>query len=108
MPNSARVCQEEIFGPVAVVLPFTNEADLIQQANASEFGLAAGIWTWDYARAWRVARSLRAGTVWVNAYKELSISVPFGGFKQSGLGREKGRQGMRAYMEPKGIYWHAA
>jgi betaine-aldehyde dehydrogenase len=108
VPNSARVCQEEIFGPVAVVLPFTNEADLIQQANASEFGLAAGIWTRDYARAWRVARSLRAGTVWVNAYKELSISVPFGGFKQSGLGREKGRQGMRAYMEPKGIYWHAA
>jgi betaine-aldehyde dehydrogenase len=104
--NQAQVCREEIFGPVAVVLPFEDEADLILQANDSDFGLAAGIWTADYRRAWRVARALRAGTVWINTYKELSISTPFGGFKQSGIGREKGRQGMTVYMEPKGLYWH--
>jgi betaine-aldehyde dehydrogenase len=104
--NRARVCQQEIFGPVAVVLPFENESDLIAQANDTEFGLAAGLWTADFAKAWRVARAIQAGTVWINTYKETSISTPFGGFKQSGLGREKGRQGMRTYMEPKGLYWH--
>ena len=104
--NRARVCREEIFGPVVVVLPFEHEADLVDQANDSDFGLAAGIWTGDYRKAWRVGRALRAGTVWINTYKELSISTPFGGFKQSGIGREKGRQGMTVYMEPKGLYWH--
>ena len=103
--NTARVSQEEIFGPVAVVLPFGSEDDVIQRANSSEFGLAAGIWTSDYKRAWRVARALRAGTVWINTYKQASIATPFGGLKQSGIGREKGIQGMFSYMEPKGIYW---
>jgi acyl-CoA reductase-like NAD-dependent aldehyde dehydrogenase len=104
--NRARICREEVFGPVVVVLPFAGEADLLEQANDSEFGLAAGIWTADYRKAWRIGRALRAGTVWINAYKELSISTPFGGFKQSGIGREKGRQGMTVYMAPKGLYWH--
>lgn len=103
--NTARVCREEIFGPVAVVLPFENEDSLLQQANDTDFGLASGIWTGDYQRAWRVARALRAGTVWINTYKQASISTAFGGFKQSGIGREKGLTGMRAYMEQKGIYW---
>lgn len=106
--NQTPIARQEIFGPVVVVLPFEDEADLIAQANDSDYGLAAGIWTGDMARAWRVGRALRAGTVWINTYKEASISTPFGGFKQSGLGREKGRQGMRIYMEPKGLFWNVS
>ena len=105
LANSSRLAQEEIFGPVAVLIPFRSEEELVGLANDSDFGLAAGIWTGDAARAWRVARALQAGTVWINTYRHLSISTPFGGFKQSGLGREKGLQGMRAYMSAKGVYW---
>ena len=105
LDNRARISQEEIFGPVAVILPFKGEDDLIDQANDTVYGLAAGVWTCDYRRAWRVARAIRAGTVWINTYRQSAITSPFGGFKQSGLGREKGLQGMRTYMEPKAIYW---
>jgi betaine-aldehyde dehydrogenase len=98
------IVQQEIFGPVLVVLPFDDENDLIRQANDSAYGLAAGIWSRDFARAWRVARRLEAGTVWINTYKQLSIATPFGGFKESGLGREKGTGGLRLYQQTKGIY----
>jgi acyl-CoA reductase-like NAD-dependent aldehyde dehydrogenase len=101
----ARICREEIFGPVGVVLPFGDEADLVAMANDSEFGLAAGLWTRDYRRAWRVGEQLGAGTIWVNTYKDLSISTPFGGMKQSGLGQEKGLQGMEAYSFRKSLHW---
>lgn len=103
--NRAPIAQEEIFGPVLCVLPFDTEDDLVAQANDSAYGLAAGIWTADYRRAWRVARRLEAGTVWVNTYKQLSIATPFGGFKASGIGREKGIGGMRLYQQTKGIYF---
>ena len=76
LANSARICQEEIFGPVLVAMSFRDEADLLAQANDSVFGLAAGIWTRDYKRAWRTARALETGTVWINTYKLFSISTP--------------------------------
>jgi len=98
------IVREEIFGPVLCALAFDDEADLVAQANDSVYGLAAGIWTRDFGRAWRVARALAAGTVWINTYKQLSISTPFGGFKDSGLGREKGIGGLRLYQQAKSIY----
>ncbi len=104
LKNQAKVCQEEIFGPVLVVMKYDNEQDLIQQANDSCFGLAAGIWTESYRKAWRIPRALEVGTVWDNTYKKFSISAPFGGFKDSGIGREKGRLGILSYMQQKSIY----
>ena len=103
--NSAAIAQQEVFGPVLCVMPFDTEDDLLAQANNSAFGLAAGIWTANFPRAWRVARALEAGTVWVNTYKQLSIATPFGGFKDSGLGREKGLTGLRLYQQAKGVYF---
>ncbi|MBN9477765.1 MAG: aldehyde dehydrogenase [Bordetella sp. SCN 67-23] len=105
LDNQARISQEEIFGPVLVAMPFDNEENLIEQANDSVYALAAGIWTGDYKRAWRVGRAVQAGTVWINTYKFFSISTPFGGWRDSGLGREKGRLGILQYMEQKGMYW---
>ena len=104
LPNEARTCQEEIFGPVLVALPFDDEDDLVRQANDSAYGLACGIWTRDFPRAWRIARAIDAGTVWVNTYKMFSASTPFSGSKESGVGTEKGRHGIRSYMRQKGIY----
>ncbi len=104
MDNRSRVAQEEIFGPVLCVLPFEGEDDLVRQANDTVYGLSAGVWTADYRRAFRVARAVEAGTVWINTYKQISCSCPFGGFKQSGLGREKGLQAVRVYQQAKSIY----
>jgi betaine-aldehyde dehydrogenase len=105
LDNRATLAQQEVFGPVLCLLHFDDEADLIAQANDSVFGLAAGIWTADYQCAWRVARALQSGTVWINTYKQGSIAAPFGGFKESGIGREKGLQGIRTYQQTKAIYW---
>jgi betaine-aldehyde dehydrogenase len=105
LKNNARIAQEEIFGPVLITLPFEGEEELIRQANDTVFGLAAGIWTRDYRRAWRVARRLEAGTVWINTYKLFSISTPFSGSKQSGIGVEKGRLGIQQYQQQKSLYW---
>ncbi|MDQ7261834.1 aldehyde dehydrogenase [Paracoccus sp. PS-1] len=104
VPNSARICREEIFGPVLVVLPFEDESEVIAQANDSDYGLACGIWTRDFPKAWRVGRAITTGTVWINTYKQFSISTPFGGEKDSGMAREKGREGLRAYQAQKSVY----
>jgi len=103
--NDQSICQEEIFGPVLVALPYDNEDELLAMANTSLYALAAGIWTRDYRRAWRIGRAVQAGTVWINTYKQFSISTPFGGWRDSGIGREKGRLGIQAYMEQKSLYW---
>ena len=105
LPNSARLCQEEIFGPVLAMLPWSDEADLIAQCNDNVYGLAAGIWTRDYKTVWRLGAALQTGTVWVNTYKMFSSSTPFGGVKMSGTGREKGRLGILEYMNQKSYYW---
>lgn len=104
LPPDSSVCQEEIFGPVLVAMVYDDEEELVGLANDNVFGLAAGIWTADYRRALRLAARLEAGTVWINTYKKFAISTPFGGFKESGMGREKGRQGIQAYMQQKSLY----
>ena len=103
--NTDQICQQEIFGPVLVAMPFDTEDDLLAQANDSLSALAAGIWTRDYKRAWRIGRAVQAGTVWINTYKLFSVATPFGGWRDSGLGREKGHAGILQYMEQKSLYW---
>ncbi|RJL24562.1 aldehyde dehydrogenase [Bailinhaonella thermotolerans] len=105
LPADSAACQEEIFGPVLVALPYTGEEELVTLANATVYGLACGIWTRDYRAAVRLARRVEAGTVWINTYKQFSVSTPFGGEKESGLGREKGREGVLAYTRQKSLYW---
>ncbi len=96
--------REEIFGPVMAVLPFATEDEVLARANATDFGLAGAVFTRDFARAHRVANALQAGTVWINDYNVTPPEVPFGGYKQSGLGRENGLQTIEAFTQLKTIY----
>jgi phenylacetaldehyde dehydrogenase len=100
---NARVVQEEIFGPVVAAMPFTDVNDLAPQANDSMYGLAAGIWTRDVSKAHMVAKQLKAGTVWINCYNIFDAALPFGGYKQSGWGREMGHDALELYTQKKAV-----
>ncbi|MGW3725489.1 aldehyde dehydrogenase family protein [Streptomyces sp. NPDC000851] len=100
----ARVAVEEVFGPVAVVLPFDDEADAVRLANATDYGLSGSIWTRDIGRALRVSQAVRAGNLSVNSHSSVRYWTPFGGFKQSGIGRELGPDALAAFTETKNVF----
>jgi betaine-aldehyde dehydrogenase len=102
--NSARIAREEIFGPVATVIPFEDEADAVTIANDSPYGLAAAVWTRDIFKAFRAVKKIRAGIVWVNHMQPTYVEAPWGGYKQSGFGRELGPWGIEEYLETKQVH----
>ena len=98
-----KVEAEEIFGPVVTVKPFADVEELTAAANQSDYGLAAGIWTRDISKAHRTAKQMRAGTVWINCYNVFDATLPFGGYKQSGWGREMGPEALELYTQVKTV-----
>jgi betaine-aldehyde dehydrogenase len=102
--NSARIAREEIFGPVATVIPFENEQDALKIANDTPFGLAAAVWSRDIYKALRMVKAIRAGIVWVNHMQPTYVEAPWGGYKQSGFGRELGLHGIDEYLETKQVH----
>ena len=102
--NQMRIAREEVFGPVLGIIRFKDEAEAIQIANDTPYGLAAGVWTQSIRRAIHMSKALRAGTVWVNTYRAVSFLSPFGGYKRSGLGRENGIEAIRNYTQVKSVW----
>ena len=101
--NDMKVAREEIFGPVLAVIKYSDVDEAIRLANDTDYGLSAGIWTGDLVRAQQLARELRAGSVWVNDWHMMRTDAPFGGYKQSGYGRELGAWSIDAYVETKAV-----
>src|SRR5919199_453838 len=102
--NTMRVAQEEIFGPVVSIITFDGEEDLLRQANEVVYGLSAGIWTKDITRAHRFAKAVKAGVIWINTYNMFNAASPFGGYKQSGYGREMGKHALEMYTQVKSVW----
>jgi len=102
--NDMRIAREEIFGPVGAAISFTDENDAVFQGNNTDYGLSAAVWTRDISRAHKMARSLKAGTVWVNCFNQLDPITPFGGYKQSGFGRELGKYAIDLYTQIKSVW----
>ena len=101
--NDMRIAREEIFGPVLVIIPFDTEEEAVELANDSDYGLVGGVFTADMSRAIRVAEALEAGQVYINSWSTQSIQMPFGGYKHSGYGREKGIEALNHYSHVKSI-----
>jgi aldehyde dehydrogenase (NAD+) len=101
--DDMKIAREEIFGPVMSIIRFKNLDEVIDRANRTTYGLAAGVWTRDVSKALAIANNVRAGTVWVNCYNVVDTAAPFGGFKQSGIGRELGEYGLQQYTEVKTV-----
>ncbi len=102
--DDMRIAQEEIFGPVISAIPFTDIEEVIQRGNNTNFGLGSGVWTRDVSKAHKLARALRAGSVWINCYQAMDPAVPFGGYKMSGYGRESGKQHLEEYLNVKAVW----
>ena len=102
--DDMRIAQEEIFGPVISAIPFTDIEEVIERANRTSFGLGSGVWTRDVSKTHRLARGIRAGSVWINCYQAMDPAVPFGGYKMSGYGREGGKQHVEEYLNVKAVW----
>lgn len=102
--NQMRIAQEEVFGPILSVIPFNDEEEAIKIGNDIDFGLAAGVWTNDIGRALRMSEKLRAGTIWINTYRAVSYTSPFGGYKRSGEGRESGKEAIKEFLQVKSVW----
>ena len=106
--NDATIAREEIFGPVMTVIPFTDPDEVVRLSNDNDYGLAAAVWTKDIKKALNTAKALRAGIVWINDTQPAPSEAPWGGYKQSGVGRELGAHGIEDYLETKHIYVNLA
>jgi aldehyde dehydrogenase (NAD+)/phenylacetaldehyde dehydrogenase len=101
---SMRIAREEIFGPVLATIRFNSAEDAVEKANATVYGLAAAVWTRDISKAHRIAKSIKAGTVWINSYNLYDPALPFGGFKESGFGRDQGKDALEKYTQTKSVW----